>query len=386
MKIQGIGATALLLLAWTPASQAQLFSYEIESMTATEFGTLGGQQSEALDIANNGDMVGWAEQSSGNRHGFLLRLGNTVLQDVTIELAGYPASANGINDIGWVVGEYEPPQGPAHMKAFVWVEGLPLRTLEPTYDFSRAFAINVVGQVVGDKSGPVPGNPYSPCVGFAPIRWEAMYNWHELLGCQTGQELARATDINVMNTIVGWEDPPGQEPIRAWKRLGNGTMELVPKPSAPTCAMWALGVNFSGTVVGRMSICTLYGNQDRAFISKGGITTALGVLAGGTFSQAREVNDQEFVAGVADKLIEGGPLPDSVRSRAFIYHKDFGMVALPVPTGYFGTFTHCGASSLSGRESSGMIRVAGYCDKNNKRRAVRWDVVVKKDFLFVPPL
>jgi hypothetical protein len=33
-----------------------------------------------------------------------------------------------------------------------------------------------------------------------------------------------------------------------------------------------------------------------------------------------------------------------------------------------------------------MIRVAGYCDKNNKRRAVRWDVVVKKDFLFVPPL
>jgi probable HAF family extracellular repeat protein len=385
MKIPGIGATALLCLAFTTESRAQVFTYEIESMSAVEFGTLGGQQSEALDINNTGDMVGWAEQSGGNRHGFLLRNGNTVMQDVTAELGPYPASANGINDLGWVAGQYEPPQGSAYAKAFSWIEGLPLRTLTPDYEYSKATAINSVGYVVGAKFGPVPGNPYSPCDGMVPVRWEATYNWHELLGCQGGAELALATDINNMNLIVGWEDPPGQSPIRAWKYMSNGTLELVPKPDVPTCAMWALGVNNSGTIVGRVTICALWGNKDRAFISKSGITTTLHVLEGGTYSQAREVNDQEFVAGVADKFINGGPLPDAVRGRAFIYHQHFGMVALPLPSGYIGTFSLCGANALTGRESAGMIRIAGYCDKDNKRRAVRWDVSVKKNYMWIPP-
>jgi len=372
--------------AASPALHAQFFVYEIDSMSAAELGTLGGEQSEALDINDNGDIVGWAEQTNGNRHGFLLRNGNTVMQDVTSELGTYPAAANGINNLGWVVGQFEPPQGSGFTKAFLWIEGLPLKTLQPDFDYSRAQAINMVGRIAGVKSGPIPGNPYSPCIGLMPLQWEATYNWYTLIGCWSGQDVVRATDINNMNLVVGYDDPPGQEPMRAWKYHNNGWMEIVAKPDAPVCGMWALGVNNPGTVVGRVTICALYGGQERAFISKNGITTVLGVLTGGSVSQAREINDQSFVVGMANKLVNAGPLGDAVRDRAFIYHADFGMVALPLPPGYLTTATHCVANALNERDSEGLIRVAGRCLKGNKMRGVRWEVVVKKNLTHIPSL
>ena len=388
MRKPAYTAFALLCLGFAPASQAQLFSYELGPMEAVDLGTFGGEQADALDVNDNGDVVGWAEQAGGNRHAFLLRGGNTVKQDISSELGNVSASANGINNLGWIVGDYQAPQSGAHTRAFLWIEGLPLKTLQPDFEYSRAFAINITGDIVGVKSGPIPGIPGSPCVGFSPLQWASNYNWYELLWCSSSQNGVRATDINNQGHIVGWEDLGAPLGIQSWMVYANWTKVSIPKPNASTCGMWANGVNFSGNVVGRVCLNQLGGSKDRAFIHKkvDGITTTLGVLSGGSVSQARGVNDQNFVAGMSNQLINGGPFPDTVRDRAFIYHADFGMKALPLPSGFFGTQTSCAANAISLRNSDGLIRVAGYCIKVDKRRAVRWDVTVTKKIVSIPPL
>src|SRR5262245_41062765 len=259
-------AAILLCFAFSHDVHAQLFSYEIESMQATDLGTFGGDNSEALDVNDNGDVVGWAEQPGGNPHAFLLRSGNTVKQDVSSELGTMSAAANGINNLGWIVGDYQPPMSSAHKQAFLWIEGLPLKTLQPAFDYSRAFAISMTGNIVGMKSGPLPGIPGSPCIGISPLEWAANVNWYELLWCSSGQNLARATDINNMGLIVGWEELGAPFGAQAWAVNSNWSKVVVPKPDSPTCGMWANGVNNSGTIVGRACINMLFGSRDRAFI------------------------------------------------------------------------------------------------------------------------
>jgi probable HAF family extracellular repeat protein len=368
--------------------QAQLFTYEIDSMSAVDLGTFGGVHSDALDVNDNGDVVGWAEEAGGVRHAFLLRGGNTVKQHVTGEIGNQPSAGNGINNLGWVVGQYEPPQGSAYAKAFVWIEGLPLKTLQPDFDYSKAYAINMGGRIAGVKFGPIPGNPGSPCIGLTPLQWESAYDWHEILWCTTGQNLLRATDINNMNLIVGWEDPGAPHAVQAWGRRNNGDKFIVPKPAAATCGMWAHGVNNSGTIVGRVSLCQLGGARDRAFIWKNlnANSSTLGLLPGGSFAQAYGINDQNFVVGYSQQLVNGGPLPDVIRDRAFIHHEHFGMTALPLPPADLATVTGCIARAIGGRSSSGQIRVAGSCTMLGTTHAVRWDIVVRKKLTNVPPV
>ena len=62
------------------------------------------------------------------------------------------------------------------------------------------------------------------------------------------------------------------------------------------------------------------------------------------------------------------------------------MTALPLPAGYLGTYTHCGAYSVSGRNNAGLIRAAGYCIKGSKKHAVRWDISVGTRLGNIPPV
>ena len=73
--------------------------------------------------------------------------------------------------------------------------------------------------------------------------------------------------------------------------------------------MRAQGVNNAGVVVGRASFCMLNTLQERAFVWNGydAASTSLGLLSGGSASQAYEVNDQNFIVGVANKFVYGGP-------------------------------------------------------------------------------
>lgn len=97
---------ALASSAFAQVSHAQLFSYAIESMTAEDLGTFGGQNSEILDVNHLGDMVGWAEYSNGRRHALLMRNTGGGIEDFTVGMDAH-TYANGINDALEAVGYAE---------------------------------------------------------------------------------------------------------------------------------------------------------------------------------------------------------------------------------------------------------------------------------------
>jgi hypothetical protein len=97
----------------------------------------------------------------------------------------------------------------------------------------------------------------------------------------------------------------------------------------------------------------------------------LGVLRGGSTSEAREVNDQGFITGTSDASVEGGG-STAVKDRAYLWHADFGMLALPVPPGMPAVSTRCGGNSLNNLKTTGLIQVVGSCGTH----AIRWNVLV----------
>jgi len=377
MKNRACAAVAWLCLGVAPASQAQLFSYEIVSMNAEDLGTFGGTNSEILDVNHVGDMVGWAEYPNGRRHALLMRVTANAIEDFTVGMDDVHTTANGINDNREVVGFHEYTPGTGHAQAFYRMDGQPLKNLQPFFDYSIAYAINSMGYIVGVKSGPLPYNPGSPCAGFMPIQWYAPANWHQALWCSTSQTPTRATDISNLNLIVGWTNPGSPFPQYGWT-WKDDLFTLVPQPATPACGMRALGVNNAGLVVGFASLCA---GGVRAFTWNGTDTNVklLGVLGGGNASIARELNEQNFIVGVSDQLVGGGGFNLGVRNRGFIYHSHFGMKGLPVPQGYNNISTNCEANALGARQvDGGLIRIGGSCSVGATRHAVRWNVVVAK--------
>lgn len=74
----------------------------------TDLGTLGGGASEAYGINSSGQVVGWADTSSGAQHAFLDSGG--TMKDLGT-LGGTDSCAYGINSSGQVVGVAETSSG-----------------------------------------------------------------------------------------------------------------------------------------------------------------------------------------------------------------------------------------------------------------------------------
>jgi probable HAF family extracellular repeat protein len=80
-----------------------------------DLGTLGGNNSQAFDVNNRGQVVGWAETAAGGSEAFLWQNGTmTGLHS----LAGHGGQAQAINNRGQVVGTSAAADGFFH--AVLW--------------------------------------------------------------------------------------------------------------------------------------------------------------------------------------------------------------------------------------------------------------------------
>jgi probable HAF family extracellular repeat protein len=115
-----------------------------DGVTAVSLGTLGGHQSLAQGINDLGQIVGWSQLAGGSVRATLWQSGSII----DLGSAGDYSSATAINNKGQVVGS---STGPANARAFMWDQGrmINLGTLGQGGD-SVAYDINDLGIVVGE--------------------------------------------------------------------------------------------------------------------------------------------------------------------------------------------------------------------------------------------
>lgn len=111
----------------------------------TDLGTLGGTESVATDINNNGQITGYASTYGGETHAFFYENGKMI--DLGT-LGGTESRANSINERGQIVGSAD-ITGSNKPHAFLYMDGkmTDLGALD-TGD-SQALCINESGQIVG---------------------------------------------------------------------------------------------------------------------------------------------------------------------------------------------------------------------------------------------
>jgi probable HAF family extracellular repeat protein len=320
--------TAVFLILAT-ASPAELYAVR-------EIGTLGGDQSYALGLNEQGHVVGWATNAAGQRRAFRWLGGDP---EPLGTLGGATSEAWDINEAGLVVGESETPSGEIH--AFLYDEGgmLDIQTL-PDTSFSVGWSINERNEVVGavdfmtgfthafryasdeapaamrDLHGPDAGayseafaiNDMSAIAGtfiaaggnerqafYGAIEGEVA---HMLgLGTLGGTESA-GLDMNNVGQVVGWAHT---ETDARHAFLWSGGTELQDLHGLDIQSE-ASAVNNRGHVVG-VSYATNR-NQGRAFLWKPetGIRDLNNLLetgsrAGWQLQWARDINDRGWIVG-----------------------------------------------------------------------------------------
>lgn len=164
-------ATVLTGLSFGPHASAQqigrAYLVDLNSRTATDLGTLGGNYSAASAINDAGQVVGYSEAGSEDRwHAFITGPDGVGMRDLG-KLGGNLAFNDllSINDAGQVAGYSDTAEG--NLQAFITgPNGTGMRNLGTLGgDGSVALAINNAGQVAGFAATVEDNNPHAFITG-----------------------------------------------------------------------------------------------------------------------------------------------------------------------------------------------------------------------------
>ncbi|MEB3340612.1 DUF3466 family protein, partial [Okeania sp.] len=251
------------------------------SYTVVDLGTLGGSESKAWAINNQGQVVGDAETSSGEVRAFIFTDENDngeVDAEEIQDIRGSESKARDINDRGQVVGFLPPTSSP---KAFVWDEENGMETLSGA---SRsAFGINNDGDIVGYFKVP----PFN----FHSIRWEN----GEAIPLNTPlPNNSWATSINDNDQIVGYTDVfGGVFHAFLWNEgTINAALDLGSLDGASNTQAWS--INNRGEVVGQSGKKAFLWDSSKGIQDLGSLTT------GSSASRAFGINNLTQVVGESD--------------------------------------------------------------------------------------
>lgn len=355
-------------------------TYHVNIIKMTVLGTLGGGDSSAYDVNNRGVIVGYSKNTALARRA--VRWKDGAISDLGTPASSYRSIARGINDNGEIVGLYGDPDE-FNYQAFYWSAGTGVitlnRSLYPGRSFDSSYvgaarAINNSGIIVGSvEASPLDGDvPFKRCFRSLPVRWANAFAPPRILHCpEAGDGPNSASGINSSGSIAGYDYNGSSADVGfQWK---DGATTHVPAPFLGSNPRM-VGINDAGVLVGSADMT---GTTTIAIRWTGsGGSEWLGTLPGGETSRATDVNAQGFITGTSQMLIKGGASPDVIQDRAFLFHTDFGMVALPVPVDMSGPDTSCDGNALNDRvKSSGIIYVVGRCGT----RAIKWTVQVREN-------
>jgi probable HAF family extracellular repeat protein len=187
------------------AGYVHAFLSDWTNRTMQDLNTLGGNESWGNDINSLGQIVGTAQIDTGMQLAFL-DPGNRVLQNLET-LDGDESAAMGINNQGQVVGWSTASDGVYAFLRNILAPGEPMQNLgilTGEYNYSQALSINDRGEVVGECG-------YINMEGIVESRgaflWTATKGMQDLntlvVNLPTGFSLACAYGINRGGWIVG---------------------------------------------------------------------------------------------------------------------------------------------------------------------------------------
>ena len=242
-----------------------------------DLGTLGGQNSRALGINNNGWIVGESNLGNGYSHAFVYKNG-TMIDLGTLQ--NYPnSSATDINDNGQIVGGLSTGQG--EYRAFLHSDGV---MTDLGLERGSASAINSSGQIVGQ---------YRPLGTTATLAF--LYDGGSVTGLGTfGGYYTAAYDINDAGQIVGQAEYA--DCSRSGFLYDSGTMTPL------TAFHSASAINNNGSIGGNEKWLT------GPFLDKNGTTTLL-ELSGYDSGCVSSINNLGEAVGTFNDML-GGPPPN----------------------------------------------------------------------------
>jgi probable HAF family extracellular repeat protein len=237
-----------------------------------DLGTLGGRDSRAYAINDEGKVVGGSDTSDGGKHAFLWIVAEGMRDLGT--LGGPNSSANDINASGQVAGAADINESEIH--AFLWKDGV-------MQDIGLRFgsAINAGGQIAGGGSLWTPGeevrdlgtlggpsvyvggiNDRGQVVGSSNLNSydivERAFLWTaekgmQNLGVINEQEISAATDINNGGQVVGYFGPPDPS-VHAFIWTAEDGMQDLNEATGVKDSGWTLryaaAINEAGQIVG----------------------------------------------------------------------------------------------------------------------------------------